>query len=784
MAELALGFVGAGIAGIPGLGLTAFQGFQIGATLGSILFPNTGPPIDNGKLEEVRIQNAQQGSPIPIIYGRNRTAGTIIWATGVTETVTSSGGKGGGPRVNEYTYTTSLAVVVCEGSITKIRRIWANEKVIYDFRSGGSPTVADFIDSSKIRVYDGTQTSADSAIEADKGVGNVPAHKGLAYVVFEDIELAEFGNQVPNFNFEVESVINDLEEVMNDLCGRVGLDSGDYDFSNLSSYNTRGLIVPARTEASRVMDALAKANRFDIVETGGQLKAVIRDGTSVATIPSDDVGAGSDTDAKPFVEITRLQEVELPESFQVSYNSELQDFQQFTQSSRRNVRFSQNQSNVSFPMSLTDSYAKFLSDSFLIESWIGRQSFKFTLPYKYMYLDPGDVITVPNEAGSTNLVRIESINNGLVSELEVVGVADDPIIYSDPGFDPQLPTVDDGEVITGTVATFIVDEVNAPYDEFAIAGNIFCVAGRPESGWNGGQLYADPSIKEDAGPIKEIVGSFLSSCVFGKTTADSNGVLEDDATPLAKDTVNTVRVTLTSGTLESVSESDITDMNKNLAVIGKEIVNFQTATFISGTTWELSNIYRYKRGTDYLLSMIEAGEFSGHAQQDNFVLITSKNLPFAYDVEEVGNTKQFYILEYGRDYSGGLPSSSNSIDLEGTSRKPYGPTSLAYVGDRSSGDADVTISWVRRSRTKGDLTNWDSAPMDEAIEQYKVEIWDASVTTLLRTMYTTSKSIIYSIADQTTDGVNSSTFKARVFQISDVSELGYGHPSLFLNVPT
>src|SRR5690606_7657774 len=43
----------------------------------------------------------------------------------------------------------------------------------------------------------------DPKIEAVEGTGRVPAYRGIAYVVFEDLDLGRFGNRVPQFSFEV-----------------------------------------------------------------------------------------------------------------------------------------------------------------------------------------------------------------------------------------------------------------------------------------------------------------------------------------------------------------------------------------------------------------------------------------------------------------------------------------------------------------------------------------------------------------------------------------------------
>jgi hypothetical protein len=55
-----------------------------------------------------------------------------------------------------------------------------------------------------LRIYTGTQTQvADSLIAATEGAANTPAFRGTAYVVFEGLQLADFGNMLPQFSFMV-----------------------------------------------------------------------------------------------------------------------------------------------------------------------------------------------------------------------------------------------------------------------------------------------------------------------------------------------------------------------------------------------------------------------------------------------------------------------------------------------------------------------------------------------------------------------------------------------------
>ena len=787
MAEIILGVVGAGIGFALGGPAGAWKGFQIGVAVGSILFPPEGPHLDGGRLDDLRIQSAQQGSPIPIAYGRNRIAGTVIWASGLKErsSTTSSGGKGGGgATTTEYTYSTSMAILVCEGTITKIRRIWANEKVIYDWRTGGSPTVAEWIDSTKMRVYLGSQTLPDAAIEADKGAGNVPAHKGMVYVVFEDLQLKELGNQIPNFTFEVEPTYADVKAVMEDVAARVGLTGTDYDFTALAGMPIRGLIVSARTEGARVMDTLAKSNFFEIVETGGKIKAVIRTGASVVTIPAGDIGASADGEPKPYIETVRAQEVEMPREMQVNYNSEAQDFQTFTQTAKRFVRWSDNQESISFPMSLSEVYARFLADAFLMELWVARTAHSFTLPWKYLNIDPGDVITVTAEDGSTRVVRVLEMNAGLMAEIEIKAVDDDPLIYVDPGLPAAIPPGGTSGVVNNNTADLIVFETTAPTDDLAEFPNLGWVAGRSSPGWGGGQAETDPSIRRYGSYFTSILGSCLSSSTFGYSTNDASGVLgsasNDDGTSIIGrlDTKNTVRVTMTSGTPTSCTYDEMVTEGLNLAILGKEILQFQTATLISGTTYELTNLLRYRRGTDYLYHRLLTQGIAVHAQQDGFVVLNAKAYAFSFDPQEIGVTHTFRIIESGRDYSAGLPAFTEPLTLGGDTRKPYSPVNVRWTGDRTSGNADIVLTWTRRVRKNGDIADFNDAILDESTEAYQVEIYTADFVTLLRTITGIgSPTTTYTIANQTTDGVNAAQFGVKVYQVSSLPSIGKGFPS-------
>jgi hypothetical protein len=203
MAQLAVAAAGAALGSAVGM---PYLGFALGSMLGGVLFPQDGPPdqIQEGpRLHDLKVQSSAHGAMLPLVYGTVRIAGNVIWAADleeqvVTESTSASGGKGGGGSVTSttrsYLYFASFAVGLCAGPITSVERVWANGTLVHD----ASSSLLD------MTVYLGGETQApDDRIESALGVGFVPAYRGMAYAVISRLNLSEYGNQIPNLQFEV-----------------------------------------------------------------------------------------------------------------------------------------------------------------------------------------------------------------------------------------------------------------------------------------------------------------------------------------------------------------------------------------------------------------------------------------------------------------------------------------------------------------------------------------------------------------------------------------------------
>jgi hypothetical protein len=203
MATLLLSAAGAALGGASGISAFGLSGMVLGraagATIGRVidqrLLSSGSEPVEHGRVDRFRFTGAGEGGPVARVYGRMRLGGQVIWATRFIETATTSGGGGKGappqPRTTTYSYSVSLAVAICEGPIARVGRIWA-DGVELDRQA------------VTLRLHRGEADQLpDPLMEAVEGLGEVPAYRGIAYAVFEDLDLTPFGNRVPQFSFEV-----------------------------------------------------------------------------------------------------------------------------------------------------------------------------------------------------------------------------------------------------------------------------------------------------------------------------------------------------------------------------------------------------------------------------------------------------------------------------------------------------------------------------------------------------------------------------------------------------
>lgn len=228
--------VGGVVGGIIGFfaGGNVMLGASIGMAIGGYIDPPKGPKIEGPRLNDLSVQSATYGAQIPRVYGTIATFGNVFWVENnqlkETKKTESQGGKGGGggAETTTYKYSATFALGLCLGPIDGIRRIWCAGKLIYDAGSTNLSTVAASeigktgmaigavpsigamgVDNASLSmsVYLGTDDQLpDPRMQAALGVANTPAYRGLAYIVFNDFDLTDYGNSLMGAQMKVEVI--------------------------------------------------------------------------------------------------------------------------------------------------------------------------------------------------------------------------------------------------------------------------------------------------------------------------------------------------------------------------------------------------------------------------------------------------------------------------------------------------------------------------------------------------------------------------------------------------
>jgi DNA-binding beta-propeller fold protein YncE len=195
-----------------------------------------GTRLNTTVLEIPQVLSSSYGRAIPLVYGTARVAGNVIWmskptVTTISHTQNVRSGKFSSKTVTAGTERYTLAdmaialtsvpsllannvvgsandeddqiVFKTRGGIVAVRRIWADSALIYDARTFNL-SAEQTNNYTFEALYDGQETqTADDLIESIVGAGNLPAFRGLAYILLTEVRLSDFGNRVPNFTMEV-----------------------------------------------------------------------------------------------------------------------------------------------------------------------------------------------------------------------------------------------------------------------------------------------------------------------------------------------------------------------------------------------------------------------------------------------------------------------------------------------------------------------------------------------------------------------------------------------------
>ncbi|MEM8724611.1 MAG: phage tail protein [Pseudomonadota bacterium] len=678
----------------------AFGG-PIGAAVGSLIGRQVDSAVFGGgsrkgpRLKELAVTTSSYGQPIQRNFGRMRVAGTVIWATDLIESSSKEGGKGQ-PSTTVYTYSASFAVALSSTPIARLGRIWADGNLLRGANE-------DLKVEGTLRTYLGTgDNPVDPVIAADKGE-QAPAFRDCAYAVFEDLQLADYGNRIPALTFEV--------------------------FGETDQQVTLGQIAP---QSQNAQQAIPVEHARGFADEGGPVGASLSSIDRVMPIYCVNTGDGFALSAAPTSDgnipllPAQLVSVEDEEADQrtkqraenadltplaVRYYDEQRDYQPGVQRAIGS-RPSGRENMIDLPATLTADGARQLANDNAQRARWHHEKITWRVAELNPAIGPGTLVRVPDVPGRWIVRGWEWFDRGIELNLERAPPALGAPLPSEAG--QLIPPVD--LPIFPTILQFVELPPDGTSD--SSAPQLFAVASSANAAWRGAALYS-----EQGAGLTQIGSTETKRAVTGVLASAlpaSNALLFEGR--------SSVMIELAADDLD-LEPTDLTGLSAGLnrLHVGGEVLQFADAEYVGERVWRLTGLLRGRAGT-------EAQAASGHAVGTSVALLDDRLTPL--DPARLSGGTASRIAAIGR---GDQEPVFATLQNSGISRRPLMPVHPRVLKDEHS---DWNLCWTRRARGKWLWEDRVEVPLVEEQESYLVGFGPTSAP--FQTWIVTKPEIVFS----------------------------------------
>lgn len=670
-------------------------GAVIGRSLDSAIFapkPRQGP-----RLGDLAVQTSSYGTAIPKLFGTMRVAGTVIWSTDLIERRATSGGGKGRPKTIDYSYSASFAVALSARPVLEVRRIWADGKLLRG-------DAGDFKSKAGFRLHQGGEDQeADPLIAAAEGAGRAPAFRGLAYAMFEELELADFGNRIPSLTFEV---VADPQPI------GIGAIAGDLSGGAVDFGGTPALLgYAAGGDSVRgAVEELAELVPLSLIDTGSTLRLELAPAEPVSLARSRESGRR---------ELVRRAAAGVPGEVSVAYYDSSRDFQTGLQRAMAGAHEARPERRA-LAAALTADMAKGFAERRLDTLWAARVGATVTCSWTYAHVRPGTRVRLAGESGLWRVRRWTLDETGVKLELVGTGGAAAPAADASAGRPVSEPDLPHGPTVL-RLHDLPISGASAEQP------TLVALAAGAEPGWRRAQL----SASFDGGASWTDLGSTPPAAAIGSVLT----VLPPGDAALF-DAIASVEIELLNEGMELLSrDDDALIAGANLALIGDELIQFGRADPIGPCRYRLSRLLRGRRGSEWAAGTHQPGE--------DFALIE------AVTAGPVTLPPGFGIGGQVRLLASGVGDPAPVEARAAVSGEALRPPSPVHLRARAAANGDVTISWVRRSRLGWTWSSGGDTPLGEEREAYRVTLSGGDFS---RSIDLAAGEYVYSAAQAAEDG--------------------------------
>lgn len=706
------------------------------------------------RILSLQVQQSSQGLTLPVIYGRTRVAGNLIWygdfVTIENKTTTQQGGKGGGgvKQVDiAYTYEAAVMLALCEGEIQGVGRIW-RDKEKFDSLAQLRLTLMRGGDEQPLWTHLAQAKHQNQALN----------YSGTAYLCSPNYELTKSA-QIYQHNFEVIGKLGysgnipdaNPREIIRDLltnqrygCGFPVDSIGDTDrYSNYC--RAVGIFLsPAYTEqgeAQRNISELLEQTNSAAVFSQGRLKIVpygdgnysgngavyVADNKAIYDLTDDDFIVSGAEDP---VTVERKTNADAFNQIQVEYLDRDNDYNVAIAEVKDQANIEQYglrpKDAVKMHGICDGKVAQKVAQQLLQRALYVRNEYEFKLGWKYCLLEPMDIVAL-TDAGlgldktPVRITEIEEDEEGVLS----VKAEDYPLgvhTVSEYPTQPSLGYSADYNVSPGNAHAPVIFE--APLQLTGGEPQIWMATAGGDM-WGGAEVWVSTD-----GDSYTRVGAVNHKARFGSLTAalPSGAVF---------DRTNTLSVEISAGQMTGGTEQDSRDLLTLCYVDGE---------FLAYANAELKGVGRYTLGN--LTRGAYGSAIDSHAAGSKFARIDEALFKYAVPRNWIGRTVWVKLVSYNV-FSGGIQ------DLASVPAYSY-TIKGAPLGQIQN--LRLTSSWAYGKEA---VIAWDKL---DGADTYDVEIYAGNSQRRLRSVSgIVDNSYTYTQADMKADGgqVRDVVFKVR-----------------------
>nr|DAK42681.1 MAG TPA: tail protein [Caudoviricetes sp.] len=706
------------------------------------------------RILSLQVQQSSQGLTLPVVYGRARVAGNLVWYGDFTtyehKTTTRQGGKGGGGVKQEdvkYTYEAAVMMALCEGEIKGVTRIWRDKEKF------SSPA------SLRLTLYKGGEEQPVwPHLQQAKHAAQAISYSGTAYLCSPNYELTKSA-QIYSHNFEVDgklgystSIVDaNPRDIIRDLltnqkygCGFPVENLGDTDVYGTYCRAAGIFLSPVyseQQEAQRNIAELLEQTNSAAVFSQGRLKIVpygdsglsgngatyIPNLTPLYDLSDDDFIVSGAEDP---VRVERKTNADAYNQVQIEYLDRANDYNIAVAEAKDQANIEQYgirpKDAVKMHGICDAKVARQVAQLLLQRALYVRNEYEFKLGWKYCLLEPMDLVTLTDgglglDKTPVRITEIEEDEDGVLN----VKAEDFPFGTASATEYPTQPSL-------GYSADYNVSPGNA-HAPVMFEAPLQLTGGEPEiwlataggDMWGGAEVWVSTN-----GDSYTRVGAVSGKARYGSLTA---------ALPAGAvfDRANTLGVEIGAGQLTGGTEQDSRDL-LTLCYADGEFLAYETAELKGVGRYVLGNLTRGAYGSN--IDRHEAGR--------PFVRVDESLFKYPVPRDWIGRTVWVKLVSHNVFGSG----AQDLAEVPAYSYRIIGAP-LGQVANLR-----LTSSWAYGREA---VLAWDKL---DGADTYDVEIYAAGSQIRLRAINgITANGYTYTLADMKADGgqVRNVVFKVR-----------------------